>query len=159
MSRTIHRYPQHYRQCFVAHILSECDVPSCGDECQCGGRKWRVLPVWLDSTGSSVRSCFAPLAINTDLVYSAQIFKFSHSARPPISSPYVSIFDTLVVSCVTPGTQIAPTLHPPLNITSSTASPINWTVSLVCNRLFSSAHQTCLKQQSSVSWYLLFHRG
>jgi hypothetical protein len=149
LPRTVHRYSQLQPQCqcLDAHILSECDVPDFGDECRRRGRKRRLLPIRLGSTGSSVRSCFAPFAMNTDLACSALISKsYPRTALPPIRSLCVSIFDTLV-SCLTPGTQIAPTLHPPLNITSTTASPMNWTVSLVCNRLFSPAQQTCLKRQ------------
>ncbi|KAH8992056.1 hypothetical protein EDB92DRAFT_1859586 [Lactarius akahatsu] len=55
----------------------------------------------------------------------------SVDAAVVIRSPCVSIFDTVNDGCVTPGAQIAPTLHPPLLINSTTDNPIiNWTVSL-----------------------------
>ena len=91
------------------------------------------------------------------------VYRYSSSAQERHTPLYVHracLFLTLSIQlCNFRHTQIAPTLHPPLNISSSTASPMNWTVSLVRNLLSYPALRTFLKQQSPVSWVSLFHRG
>ena len=49
-------------------------------------------------------------------------------AQDPIRLQCVTTVDTL--GCVIQNTQIAPALHPPLNLTSN-SGPTNWTVSFV----------------------------
>ena len=53
------------------------------------------------------------------------------NGTPPytLTVRYVTILH-IVVNLTSP--QVAPSLHPPYNLTSDSMHPINWTVSLVC---------------------------
>src|SRR6266852_1922652 len=69
-------------------------------------------------------------------VLAAAVYGYSSPAKERHRTLYTNraylLLTPLLIAQFKKNAQVAPTLHPPLNITSN-SGPINWTVSLVCD--------------------------